>query len=147
YRNSSYSALENVIFTDTGMYSPESYVELICGDRVVAESFKEMLQQLKSPVLLSSLSNDTNQESKDQVLLYLVPLDSTHYSSGIIVYKLNYSALLHNFERTIDKRSNLIVFDRFDTPIVYWSGDSKLGYSDLAEMARYSRPGSSEQVD
>lgn len=149
YRNSSYAELDDVIFTDTGLYSPESYVQLIAQNKIVAESFSTMLEQLKAPVLLSSLSNENNQGSRDQVLLYLVPLDSTAYSSGIIVYKLNYSALLQNFERTIDANSNLIVFDRHGTPIAYWAGDTKLGYSELAQAARLSKPemGSSEAND
>ncbi|HIW33115.1 MAG TPA: helix-turn-helix transcriptional regulator [Candidatus Paenibacillus intestinavium] len=147
YRNSSYPALENVIFTDTGMYSPESYVELVGEDRIVVESFNSILQQLDSPVLLSSLSDENNQGSKDQVLLYLVPLGSTPYSSGIIVYKLNYASLLQNFERTIDNESNLIVFDRHSTPIVYWAGDPKLEYSELENMARYQKPENSEPAN
>lgn len=149
YRNSSYAELENVIFTDTGLYSPESYVKLIAQNKIAAESFSTMLEQLQAPVLLSSLSNENNQGSRDQVLLYLVPLDSTAYSSGIIVYKLNYSALLQNFERTVDANSNLIVFDRHGTAIAYWAGDTKLGYSELAQAARLSKPesGTGEIID
>jgi two-component system response regulator YesN len=147
YRNSSYPALENVIFTDTGTYSPESYAKLVGQNRIAPESFRSTLKQLKAPVLLSSLSNENNQGSRDQVLLYLVPLDSTPYSSGVIVYKLNYLALLQNFERTIDTQSNLIVFDRHGTPIACWTGDPKLGYHELANIARDSKLENNELIN
>lgn len=138
YRNTMYPSLENIIFTETGMYSPESYAQLIGKNRIVPESFRNVLEQLKSPVLLSSLSNESNQGGMDQILLFLVPLDSTGYSNGIMVYKLSYPALLQNFQQTIGKESSLLVFDHNSTPIVYLAGDPSLGYSELAGVSQNS---------
>ncbi|OUS77638.1 hypothetical protein B1748_07550 [Paenibacillus sp. MY03] len=132
YRNTLHPSLANTIFTDTGMYSPESYIKLIAGNKISTAGFRGMLEQLKAPVLLSSLSNESKQGDRDQVLLFLVPLDGTPYSSGVMVYKLNYPALLQNFKQIIDSRSNLIVFDRQGTPIVYLADDPKLEYASLA---------------
>ncbi|GGG17496.1 helix-turn-helix transcriptional regulator [Paenibacillus aceti] len=139
YRNTPYSSLEDVIFTDTGMYSTESYVRLVCQNKIVPESLNNMMKQLKSPMLLSSLSNQSNQANKEQVLLLLVPLDSNPYSNGIMIYKLNYSALLNNFQRTIEKGSSLIIFDRYGTPFFYVEGSSDLDWREVALAAQDSK--------
>ncbi len=136
YRNTSYPSLANVIFTDTGMYTAESYAQLVCQNRILPESLQSGLEQLKTPMLLSSLSNTHNQGGKEQVLLLLVPLDGTPYSSGIMIYKLNYPALLNNFQQTIDRASSLIAFDRYGTPIIRLEGDHRLTRSELAGAAQ-----------
>lgn len=138
YRNTMYPSLENLIFTDTGMYSPESYAQLIGKNWIVPESFRNVLEQLTSPVLLSSLSNESHQGGTNQILLFLVPLDSTGYSNGIMVYKLSYPALLQNFQQTIGRESSLLVFDHQGTPMVYLAGDPTLGYSELAGVGKNS---------
>ncbi|MCS7464777.1 helix-turn-helix transcriptional regulator [Paenibacillus doosanensis] len=135
YRNPVYPALENVIFTDTGIYTPESYSQLVSEGRIASDILAHKLGQLRSPMLLSSLANEGQHDAQEQVLLLLVPLDNTPYSSGIMIYKLNYSALLSNFQTTIDSDSSLIVFDQYNMPIFYIKGNSELGWNELAHAA------------
>ncbi|MFH5183692.1 helix-turn-helix transcriptional regulator [Paenibacillus sp. TAB 01] len=136
YRNTAYSSLKNTIFTDTGIYSPESYSRLISDSRISPEILQSRLEQLRSPILLSSLANEDNPEGKEQVLLLLVPLDSTPFSSGIMIYKLNYPALVSNFQQTIDSGSSLIAFDQNNMPFLYLKGASDLAWSELAVAAQ-----------
>ncbi|SDE11233.1 Helix-turn-helix domain-containing protein [Paenibacillus sp. UNCCL117] len=136
YRNTPYSSLKNSIFTDTGIYTPESYSRLVSDGRISPELLQSKLEQLRSPILLSSLAGDANPEGKEQVLLLLVPLDSTPFSSGIMIYKLNYPALLGNFQQTIDRGSSLIVFDQHNMPFLYLNGSSGLTWSELAAAAQ-----------
>ncbi|AZS13374.1 helix-turn-helix transcriptional regulator [Paenibacillus lutimineralis] len=132
YRNTPYSSLEDVIFTDTGMYTAESYVQLICRSKIAPESLRSLMEELKTPMLLSSLTNEHNQGGRDHVLLLLVPLDSTPYSNGIMIYKLNYAAMIDSFQRTIDPASSLIIFDRYGTPFIYLDGSPDLDWRELA---------------
>lgn len=139
YRNTAYSSLKNTIFTDTGIYSPESYSRLVSDGRISPEILQSKLEQLRSPILLSSLANENNPDGKEQVLLLLVPLDSTPFSSGIMIYKLNYPALVSNFQRTIDSGSSLIAFDQSNMPFLYVKGSSDLAWSELERAAQNSK--------
>ncbi|MGG3280196.1 helix-turn-helix transcriptional regulator [Paenibacillus solani] len=132
YRHSSYPSLENTIFTDTGMYTPESYVHLIGHNRIAPEQLHNVMDKLKEPVFISSLTQSDEEPGKEQVLLLLIPLDGTPYSSGIMIYKLDYSALLNNFRQVVDNERSLIAFDRSGTPIFYLKGHSDLDWRQLA---------------
>lgn len=132
YRQSSYPSLENTIFTDTGMYTPESYVRLIGHNRIASEQLYDVLDKLKEPAFISSLTHTSEEPGKEQVLLLLIPLNGTPYSSGVMIYKLDYSALLNNFRQITDNESSLIAFDRSGTPIFYLKGHSDLDWRRLA---------------
>ncbi|RTE10729.1 helix-turn-helix transcriptional regulator [Paenibacillus whitsoniae] len=138
YRNTAYPSLKNMIFTDTGIYTPESYSRLVSEGRIASEVLSQQLEQLRAPMLISSLTNEDQHNAKEQVLLLLVPLDNTPYSSGIMIYKLNYAALLSNFQTTIDSGSSLMVFDQHQTPIFYIKGNADLGWDQLALAAQHA---------
>lgn len=136
YRSVNYSSLANVIFSDTGMYSPDSYARLVGHSRIPPETLRNALESLREPTLLSSFADEKDEPGREQTLLLLVPLDGTPYSSGIMIYKLNYAALLNHFRQTIDSGSSLMAFDRDGNPLFYLEGDGELDWRKLALSAR-----------
>ncbi|WP_217582232.1 hypothetical protein, partial [Lysinibacillus sp. GbtcB16] len=56
-----------------------------------------------------------------------------------MIYKLNYPALVSNFQQSIDSGSSLIAFDQYNMPFLYLKGSSDLTWSELAVAAQTSK--------